>query len=229
MFGCLLAGFYLLRIFDMAVATYVAVAIDVAVAGAAFLLWRAPGISAKPDAQSVPFGALPRWILLATALSGLTALGAEVVWTRLLSLLLGATVYTFSIILAVFLTGTVGRKRRGFILCRGASRRPRHRAGGLPGAAGGGDRLDRLHHGHSLPYWPVDPWLSLDPWFNFEMDLVRCVWAIFPATLLVGREFPAGARGRGAPGRGRGDGSRELSTPPIPRARSWARWRSACS
>jgi hypothetical protein len=39
------------------------------------------------------------------ALSGLTALGAEVVWTRLLSLMLGATVYTFSIILAVFLIG----------------------------------------------------------------------------------------------------------------------------
>ena len=34
------------------------------------------------------------------ALSGMTALGAEVVWTRLLSLLLGATTYTFSLILA---------------------------------------------------------------------------------------------------------------------------------
>ena len=31
--------------------------------------------------------------------------GCEVVWTRLLSLMLGATVYTFSLILAVFLTG----------------------------------------------------------------------------------------------------------------------------
>ncbi len=38
------------------------------------------------------------------ALSGLTALGV-VVWTRLLSLLLGATVYAFSIILALFLAG----------------------------------------------------------------------------------------------------------------------------
>jgi hypothetical protein len=31
--GCVLAGFYLLRVHDMAVATYVAVAIDVIVAG----------------------------------------------------------------------------------------------------------------------------------------------------------------------------------------------------
>ena len=42
---------------------------------------------------------------LAIALSGAGALGAEVVWTRLLGLMLGATVYTFAIILAVFLVG----------------------------------------------------------------------------------------------------------------------------
>ena len=36
-FGCLLAGFYLLRVHDMAFATYVAVAIDVVVAGSASL------------------------------------------------------------------------------------------------------------------------------------------------------------------------------------------------
>ena len=39
------------------------------------------------------------------ATTGLTALGAEVVWTRLLSLLFGATTYAFSVILAVFLIG----------------------------------------------------------------------------------------------------------------------------
>jgi spermidine synthase len=44
-------------------------------------------------------------IYTAIALSGLCALGSEVIWTRVLSLMLGATTYTFSIILAVFLTG----------------------------------------------------------------------------------------------------------------------------
>ena len=43
---------------------------------------------------------------------------------------------------------------------------------------------------HSLPYWPIDPWLSLDPKFNFELDLVRCVWAILPGTMLWGASFP---------------------------------------
>ena len=44
-------------------------------------------------------------IYVTAALSGFTALGAEVVWTRQLSLLFGASVYTFSLILAVFLAG----------------------------------------------------------------------------------------------------------------------------
>src|SRR6266850_1826339 len=39
-FGCLLAGFYLLRVYDMAVATYAAVAINLAVAGLSFVLAR---------------------------------------------------------------------------------------------------------------------------------------------------------------------------------------------
>ena len=44
-------------------------------------------------------------VYVSIGLSGLTALSAEVIWTRLLSLLFGATVYTFSLILAVFLLG----------------------------------------------------------------------------------------------------------------------------
>src|SRR4051794_5569827 len=39
-FGTLLAGFYLLRVFDMAITTYAAVGLNIAVAGAAWLLSR---------------------------------------------------------------------------------------------------------------------------------------------------------------------------------------------
>ena len=91
-------------------------------------------------APGVPF------IYVAIAVSGLTALGAEVVWTRLLSLLLGATVYTFSIILAVFLTGLWAGSGAGSFLARRV-RDPRISAGRLPDPAGPRDRLDRLHAG----------------------------------------------------------------------------------
>ena len=50
--GCLLAGFYLLRVFDMAVATYVAVAINVLVAFASLALARATIYHGADDASS---------------------------------------------------------------------------------------------------------------------------------------------------------------------------------
>ena len=52
----------------------------------------------------------------------MTALGAEVIWTRLLSLMLGATGHTFSIILAVFLEDSVWGSMAGSVLGRNTSR-----------------------------------------------------------------------------------------------------------
>jgi spermidine synthase len=201
-FGCLFAGFYLLRVHDLAVATYAAVGINVAVG--LLSLPRTPR-SAEGTLETTPETAQvapasrpaispvsptsPTLVYLAIAISGLTALGAEVVWTRLLSLLLGATTYTFSIILAVYLAGLWAGSTAGSFAAR---RLPNPRWGlalcqiGLAAAIGWtGYTLS-----HSLPYWPVDPWLSLDPAFNFELDIARCVWAIFPATLLWGASFP---------------------------------------
>src|SRR5581483_1820948 len=51
-FGCLLAGFYLLRIFDMAVATYWAVAINFGVA--AFSFWMSRRTPAEFTASELP-------------------------------------------------------------------------------------------------------------------------------------------------------------------------------
>src|SRR3982750_903318 len=42
----------------------------------------------------------------------------------------------------------------------------------------------------SLPYWPVNPSISTDPWFNFQLDLVRCLWAVLPGAILWGASFP---------------------------------------
>ena len=110
--GTLLAGFWLLRAFDTNFATWAAAAINVAVALLALALagMRSGGATAedpepKEAAEAAAETSMPRMALIATALSGATALGAEVVWTRLLSLLFGASVYAFALILAVFLIG----------------------------------------------------------------------------------------------------------------------------
>src|SRR5262245_36699716 len=106
--GCLTAGFYLLREYDLTTASLTAVALNAIVAGVSILLssravYEATASRVHKRPRGMPWE--PRGIYIAIGLSGLTALGAEVVWTRLLSLLFGATTYAFSIILAVFLTG----------------------------------------------------------------------------------------------------------------------------
>jgi len=104
--GCLLAGFYLLRVHDVAFATYVAVALNATVAAIAFLIAmmsRVESSAPAPPAFVMVSGTTVVYVVI--ALSGLTALSSEVLWTRTLSLLIGATTYTFSLILAVFLFG----------------------------------------------------------------------------------------------------------------------------
>ncbi|HEY7391541.1 MAG TPA: SAM-dependent methyltransferase, partial [Bryobacteraceae bacterium] len=202
-FGALFAGFYLLRVYDMAVATYAAAAVNLTVAAFSLVL----STKTKPEKISAPSASSalsgfdfknltfsPRLrvsavIYIAIALSGLSALGAEVVWTRLLSLLLGATVYTFSIILAVFLIGLwLGSSAGSALTKRTQNPHLAFAACQILLAVWIGWTAYTL--AHSLPYWPVDPWLSTDPWFNFELDLMRCAWAIFPATVFWGASFP---------------------------------------
>ena len=42
----------------------------------------------------------------------------------------------------------------------------------------------------SLPYWPIDPSTSSSPWFTFQLDLVRSLWAMLPGAILWGASFP---------------------------------------
>ncbi len=126
--GCLLAGFYLLRVYDMATATYVALGLNVTVAAVALALSATRARHEMPlehtTNESAERAAGAWAVYLAIALSGMSALGAEVVWTRLLSLILGGTVYTFSLILAVFLLGLgIGSSVGAFLARRAATAR----------------------------------------------------------------------------------------------------------
>jgi spermidine synthase len=191
-FGCLLAGFYLLRVHDMPTATYVAAAINIGVAlislGLASLTPHAKSVSEA--AESRPGGAKDAWpIYAAIAISGMCALGGEVIWTRLLGLMFGATVYTFSIILAVFLVGLGLGSSVGSFLTRG-SLQPRIAFGICQMLLAGAIAWTAFMLASSLPYWPIDLSLSKSPWFNFQLDLARCAWAILPAACLWGASFP---------------------------------------
>jgi spermidine synthase len=106
--GCVAAGFYLLREYDVATATYAACSVNVLVAGIALVLGVVrPHQPLTPVTQnnSAKPGSPGNSVHAAIALSGLCALAGEAVWTRTLGLQFGASVYALSIILAVFLTG----------------------------------------------------------------------------------------------------------------------------
>jgi spermidine synthase len=200
--GSLLAGFYLLRVLDMEVATFVAAAMNALVAIIGFVLAAStPGPVSDPNPEAQPVKPAPgsRWVHLAIALSGMSALGAEVVWTRLLSLLLGGTVYTFSIILAVFLVGLGIGSSAGSFLARTLAR-PRIALGACQLLLTGAIAWSAWMINKSLPYWPVDPELTSNAWISFQLDLVRCLWAILPATCLWGASFPLALAAVAAPG-----------------------------
>src|ERR1700691_3956773 len=209
-FGCLFAGFYLLRVYDIGVATYTAAAINVAIAGLAFVLagtvhreTAVAGTEPNPVQLAPKRDASAVLIYVVIALSGMSALGAEVLWARLLSLLLGATVYTFSIILGVFLLGLWAGSGIGSLLIRSAQRvirQPRVVLAACQILLAAAIAWTAFTLAHVLPYWPVDPWLSSSPWFNFDLDFTRCLRAIFPATLLWGASFPLALAGVAADG-----------------------------
>jgi spermidine synthase len=188
--GCLSAGFYLLPSFDLTSASVVAVVLNAVLAGAAFLLASpAPYLpQGSGDAERVGSWE-PRGVYAAIAISGFTALGAEVVWTRLLSLLFGATTYTFSMILAVFLAGLGG----GNVLGAALVRRPRDARASLRWAQLG--LSCAIAYGawmatRGLPYWPIDTSRAPVAALNIQTDMYRALLVTLPGALLWGMSFP---------------------------------------
>ena len=191
--GSLLAGFYLLRVFDMVTATIVAAAVNLIVAGIAMALASrtAGGIVTEAAAHKAAVPAAPdAWAVYVTiALSGATALGAEVVWTRLLSLSLGASTYTFSIILGVFLLGLALGSGGGSYLAR-AGKHPRAVLGWCQLLQTAGIAWAAFMIAVALPYWPINPSLAPSPWFNIHIDLTKTLWVVLPGAVLWGASFP---------------------------------------
>jgi spermidine synthase len=187
--GCLLAGFYLLRIYNMATATYFAATINIVVAVVALLLAsHLPASVAEPEEQVENTGSWSWPIYLAIGLSGATALGAEVVWTRLLSMLLLGTVYVFSIILAVFLVGLAIGSGAGSWLIKRV--RPQLALGWCQILLLFGFAWTAYMIVDVLPFWKDDALVTLDPWHMYFLDLKRCILAILPPTLFWGASFP---------------------------------------
>jgi len=52
----------------------------------------------------------------------------------------------------------------------------------------------------SIPYWPINPQISSDIYFNFQLDMVRALWVVLPASILWGASFPLALASVAKPG-----------------------------
>jgi len=187
--GAVLAGFYLLRVHDVYVATAVAGALNLLAAlAAAALAARVPPTPVASEPAAVPAVRTGTTLYVVAGLSGFTALAAEVLWTRQLSLLLGGTVYTLALILGIFLLALALGSAAGVGI--GERCRPRVALAVCQwllclALAAGAYALAR-----SLPYWPLDVALPSTAETALELDLLRVAWVALPATLLWGASFP---------------------------------------
>ncbi len=214
--GCLLAGFWLLRDFNTTTGTLFAAAINVVVAIVSWALASSTpstievgsdAVEETPEslAAAAPAEAQSKWPVYVTiALSGAVALGAEVVWTRLLGYLLLATVYVFAIILAVFLTGlALGTAGGSWLLKRVNARNALGWCQILlcVGFAWTAYTIVNTFH---LPFWNNDVLTTQDGWYMYFLDLKVVAIAIFPATLFWGASFPFACAAVSEPGQDSG-------------------------
>lgn len=117
--GVLLCGFVTIGLFGEWISIFIGVALNLGVAVVALQLsaklregeadavvTAAPEVEEAAATTISPYGdGIRRLVLVAFALSGFTALAYEIIWTRQLIIFLRTSIYAFSGMLAVFLTG----------------------------------------------------------------------------------------------------------------------------
>jgi spermidine synthase len=190
--GALLAGFYLLRVFDLRVATWTAAAINLVLAMAASIIaGRTNALASESEIESpILTSGGASLIYVAIALSGATALSAQVLWTRLLSLAFGATVYAFSLILAAFLIGLGVGSSLGSILVGQTDLRPRVLLGWCQVLLCVAIVWAAHLLTEAMPYWPIDAAVRNSAWATFRQDLFRSLLVVLPGAALWGASFP---------------------------------------
>jgi spermidine synthase len=132
--GAIASGFMLLPALGLRRTTAIAVALNLIAAGMAWRLSRtspvpataavvpAGPLRARPNGIPAPVPITRAWMtaIFAIALSGAASLILQIVWTRLLALVVGPTTYAFSMMAATFIAGiAIGSLAGGWLGRRG--------------------------------------------------------------------------------------------------------------
>jgi spermidine synthase len=107
--GALLTGFFLINRFGVWGSIFLAAAINFLVGILCMLTGRRTGaaLALHPDLAATEKGHEPdiNWAVVLFAVSGFCAMAYEVIWTRLLGLIIGPTTYSFTLVVATFIIG----------------------------------------------------------------------------------------------------------------------------
>lgn len=152
-------------------------------------------LTPDPDLQGKRGEVAARLVVVALALSGASTMIFEVAWSRFLALILGSSVYAFTLMLVAFLVGTAGGSLAASAWLGKPGRRPLRGLvfvlAGAALAAFGTNHLFRF-----LPYWYVDLYAlfgGADSLVFVSSGLLAGL-VMTPATLCLGATFPLGAR-----------------------------------
>ncbi len=206
--GAALAGFVLLEALGLYQPLYLGGAVNLSVAAVALLAARRwPVTAAEHTAtdEAVAGDGAPPWDLIVAAFAtGFVALCAEVLWTRLVGLVLGSSVYAFAFMLVVSILGiSLGSGVAATLIGRGANP-ARTLSFSQAGAAAATTLL--LVRLDALPVELAELRLSLPPRADLYATFLweSCGWValhLLPAAACLGASFPAllaAARARGA-------------------------------
>jgi len=197
-FGALSSAFLFMRLWGIQATIWFAATLNVGIAVVIFLLFRAYLGREKPlESASETEEPEPVWakgsmilVLLAFCFSGLCALTYQVAWNRILSLLLGSSIYAFSLILTTFILGLA----LGTVLfSRWVNRfKDPLKVFGLLQAGIGISALA------ALPLFGEIPFINRWVYQNWSLEFASIQWSIFLVilsllfvpTFLMGGQFP---------------------------------------
>ncbi|RJP23231.1 MAG: spermidine synthase [Candidatus Abyssobacteria bacterium SURF_5] len=194
--GCFLAGFVLLGWIGVSRSEWLAVSINILIGIAALIIYYMIGpnlpaddpeeLPAREAEDSTYHPANLRLILLIFGLSGMAALAYEVLWSRILVFLLGSSIYSFSMILTVYLLGITGGS---FLFSRHVDgiKKPLTVFGWLEILIGL-TVLAGLVLFQRLPFSPYS--LKSNPVAFIAINFFSTAIVVLPPTLLMGAVFP---------------------------------------
>jgi len=107
-FGAWASAFVFMRLWGVQSTIWITALLNLTISAVIFLIFRPPvkgSTTHEPENSLSPLDNREKLILLSFGLSGIAALVYQIAWNRILSLLLGSSVYAFSLILTAFILG----------------------------------------------------------------------------------------------------------------------------